>query len=83
MGKWTMYPIMTGGFPVKVYINEANDTAVVFPLFGRYFQLRSDKSVLDFATNFIVNNNHANVISFESYRTQDEDTAIINIDQVA
>lgn len=83
MGKWTMYPILNRGFQVKVYVNEANDTAVVFPLFGKYYVLRSDVSALDFATDFIIDKPHNNVVSFESYLSQFEDTAIIYVDKVA
>ena len=74
----TKQVIMVDGFPVKVYVNADNTHAVVFPLFGRYFQLRSDINVLDFATTFLIAKNN-NVISFASYQSQDEDTAIINI----
>ena len=74
---------MVGGMSAKVYVNASNNHAVVFPLFGKYFQLHSNTNVLDFATDFIVNKNPLNVISFAAYKSQDEDTAIINLDQVA
>jgi len=81
--KYTLYTIMADGFPVKVYVNQANTQAYVFPLFGKYFGLLSDENVLDFATNFIINKNHNNVISFAAYQSQDEDTAVIYMDKVA
>lgn len=74
--------IQVNGFPVKVYVSADNKVAHVFPLFGRYFTLRSDVNVLDFTTTFLLARN-GNVVSFQSYQTRDEETAIINLDQVA
>ncbi len=82
MKNWTLITLMTDGMPVKVYINKTDDHAVIFPLFGKYFQLRSDKSVLDFATEFVVSK-HGNVVTFESYLSSGEDTAVIAWDKIA
>lgn len=75
----TKHIIMVEGFPVKVYVNAANTQAYVFPLFGKYYGLASDINVMDFVTTFLLAKNVNNVISFQSYLTQGEDTAIINI----
>ena len=66
------------GFPVKIYTSADNKTAHVFPLFGRYYTLRSDTNVMDFATTFLLARN-GNVVSFAAYQSSGEDTAIIQI----
>jgi hypothetical protein len=70
--------IQVNGFPVKMYVSADNKTAHVFPLFGRYYTLRSDENVMDFATTFLLARN-GNVVSFQSYQMRDEETAIIQI----
>lgn len=79
---WKLQVINVHGYPVKVYINPANTQAVVFPLFGKYYQLSSDTNVLDFATTFLVGRS-SNVVSFSQYLASFEDTAVIQIDKIA
>mgnify|MGYP003388525590 CR=1 FL=1 len=74
--------IQVQGMPVKLYVSADNKTAHMFPLFGRYFTLRSDTNVLDFATTFLLARN-GNVVSFAAYQSKDEDTQVINLAEVA
>lgn len=70
------------GFPVKIYTCADNKTAHVFPPFGRYYTLRSDENVMDFAVTFLLARN-GNVVSFASYQSRDEGTQIIELAKVA
>ena len=72
---------MVDGMPVKVYVNHGNNTAVVFPPFGRIYRLWHDVSVLDFATTFVVAKFN-NVVTFESYLSSGEDTAVTNLNRL-
>lgn len=74
--------IQVNGNPVKLYVSADNKTAHVFFPFGRYFTLRSDENVLDFATTFLLARNN-NVVSFAAYKSQDEGTALIPLAEVA
>lgn len=80
MNGWTKHVITKQGFPVKVYIKA--DSAVIFYCFGRYTKCQSDSNVLDFVTDFLLGNSQ-NVISFGNYMNCMEDTAVINIENVA
>ncbi len=54
MGRFIMYPItIQGGLTVKAYIDFTNQTAVIFPNFGRYYKLSADKNILDFVIAFL------------------------------
>ena len=79
---WTKHVLEVRGFPVKVYVSEDGHQAVMFFLFGKYSRLYSDENVLDFATDFLCGNSN-NVMSFSSYQTSLEDTAVIELDEVA
>ena len=81
MTQWTLYTIEYRTYPVKVYVNKSNTTAIVFPLFGRYFRINSDVNVLDLATDFILKT--PNSISYESYLISLEDTVNLNLEDVA
>lgn len=63
----------------KVYTNKNNTQAVVFPPFGKYFSVRSDRSAFDLALSFIflVPNRE---VSYSQYLSSQEETAIIHQD---
>jgi hypothetical protein len=73
---WDKTIIDFNGFPVKVYTNEANTQAIVFPPFGKYFSVSSDRSALDFAVTFIFFTS-SNEVSYTQYLSSQEDTSII------
>lgn len=79
--------IDVSGYSVKVYVNRSNDTAVVFPLFGRYYIIRSDVNALDLAVNMLfhetVNDICYKQLTYSSYLSSQEDTVAIDIEQVA
>ena len=79
MNKYTKHIIMVKGFPVKVYVTDDNQTAYLFFCFGRFARLRSDVNALDFATDYLFGKPQNNVISFQAYKSSQEDTAVINI----
>ena len=80
---YTKHTIMVDGFPVKVYVHKDRHQAYIFPLFGRYNGLWSDQDVLDFATTFLLcAGRNDNVVSFQSYLNSQEDTAVININDL-
>lgn len=80
MNGWTRHIITKQGFPIKVYIKE--NSAVIFYCFGRYSKCQSDDNVIDFVTDFLFGNGQ-NFVSFNSYVSAIEDTAVINIENVA
>jgi hypothetical protein len=79
----TKHIIDVHGMPVKLYVNADNSHAVVFPPFGRYYQLSSDTDVMTFALTFLIAKNHNNVVTLASYMSRNEDTAIIQLSEVA
>lgn len=74
--------IQVNGFPVKLYVSQDSKVAHMFPLFGRYFTLRSDANVLDLATTLLLARN-GNVVSFAAYQSNSEDTAVVQLSDVA
>lgn len=82
MSNWKKVILEKDGCQIKIYVNESDSRAVMFPLFGRYFTFSSDKSALDLATSIIFHIGsdepvHQNVISYQSYLNSQEDTQII------
>ena len=75
---WIKHVVYKSDFPVKIYVDQDDKTAVIFFLFGRYSVLRSDKSALDFAVDFILGNPN-NVVSLNSYLNSLENTVIIEV----
>jgi hypothetical protein len=82
MKNYTLHVLMVDGFPVKVYAHKNNQQAYIFPLFGRYHSMSSDKNVMDFVTDFLISKHPSNVITFQSYLNGNEDTAVININDL-
>jgi hypothetical protein len=74
--KWTKTVVDFESYQIKVYVNEDNTRAVIFPLFGRYFGLRSDVSALDMAVYFIFFT-PTREVSYLQYLSSQEDTSII------
>lgn len=79
---WTKQIVMVGGFPVKIYANLHNSSCAIFPLFGRYYVVRSDINALDLATSIVVGRGNE-LVTYEAYKSSLEDTAIIQLDKVA
>ena len=70
------------GFPVKVYVNSDDSRCAVFPLFGRYHTVSSDKSALDLCIQILFHRSSdydqpCGVVSFAQYQSSQEDTAVI------
>lgn len=74
--KWTLTVVDFETYRVKVYVNDANSHAVIFPPFGRYFGIRSDKSALDMAVSFIFFTSSKD-ITYSQYLSSQEDTSVI------
>lgn len=79
---WKKVILEKDGFPVKVYVNEKDSRAIMFPLFGKYFSFNSDVSALDLAVQIIFHvqredGNPQNIFSFSSYENSKEDTLVI------
>jgi hypothetical protein len=83
MNNWTLNTLMVKGFPVKIYVNLHKNEAVIFFLFGRYARLSSDKNVLDFATDFLINTHNNGFMGHSAYLSSLEDTSVIEIDTIA
>lgn len=81
---WVKYTIYKEGFPVKIYVNKTRTSAVLFYIFGKYAKLHCDSGmdVLDFAIDFSLGMSN-NSINFSNYIISLEETAIINIDEIA
>lgn len=82
MENWKKVIIEKDGCPVKVYVNETDTRCVVFPLFGRYHSVSSDKSALDLFIEVLFHKFSdfdvpAGVVTYTSYVSSQEDTAII------
>lgn len=75
---FTKHVVKKDGVQIKIYVNADNSQAVIFTAFGRYFKLSSDVNVLDFATTFLLAKPN-NVVSFESYQSSLEGTALIKV----
>jgi hypothetical protein len=87
MKHWTLHTILVETYPVKVYVNHNNTIAVVFPLYGRYYRLRSDVNALDLTCSMLfhktVDDISYNTISYSSYLNSLEDTVSIDLEHVA
>lgn len=82
---WLPFIIMVQDFPVKVYVDLYNERAIIFPLFGKYFSVRSDVNALDFATSLLLHKlgaQHNCDIKYDSYLGMTEDTQVIELDKV-
>lgn len=82
MEKWKKVILHKDEVPVKVYVNEDDSYCVVFPLFGRYHGIRSDKSALDLCIQIMFHvyreSEHPGGLStYAQYESSKEDTAII------
>lgn len=80
--KWTKVILHKEEFPIKVYVSEDGHQAVVFPLFGKYFGVYSDKSALDLTIQVIFHVCSdipipAGVHTYKQYVDSQEDTAVI------
>lgn len=81
MKNWTLHIIIVETFPVKIYVNSSNTSAITFPLFGRYYRVNSDVNALDLATSMLFRTN--TIETFNSYLNSLEDTVSIDLNQVA
>jgi hypothetical protein len=79
----TKHIIDVQGNQVKLYVNADNSQVVVFPPFGRYYKLSSDTDAMTFALTFLIAKNNNNVVTLASYMSRNEDTAIIQLSEVA
>lgn len=79
--EFTLYIIVVEGYKVKVYVNSSNTLAVIFPLYGRYYSIRSDVNALDLATSLLFHT--SNNVTYNSYVNSLEDTVSIDLEQVA
>jgi hypothetical protein len=82
MEKWKLVMLEKDGFPVKVYVNHDDSRCIVFPLFGRYHGVNSDKSALDLCIQIMFHVCHeyehpGGVTTFAQYESCKEDTQII------
>ena len=82
--KWTKVFLHKDGFPIKAYVNKDNTKAYVFPLFGRYYGIDSDKSAIGlcFTAIFHVSsqnnlNSTREMLTFDQYLSSQENTAVI------
>ena len=80
--RWTKVMLEKDGFPVKVYVNEDDSSCYVFPLFGRYHGVHSDKSALDLCIQIMFHVAHeyehpGGICTYAQYESSKEDTAII------
>ena len=73
---WIKTMVEFEGHQIKVYVSSDNSRAVIFPPFGRYFGIISDKSALDMAVAFIFFTSNKE-ISYVQYLSSQEDTSII------
>lgn len=80
MKHYTLHIILVETSQVKVYVNEGNSQAIVFPSFGRYYRVSSDTNALDLATSLLFHVTHN--ITYNSYINSLEDTAVIELDKV-
>lgn len=85
MEKWKKVILHKDEMPVTVYVNKDNSHCVVFPLFGKYYGVHSDKSALDLCVQimFHVQRDYphpGNVITFGQYLSCQEDTASIALE---
>lgn len=79
---WNKVILHKDGCPIKVYVTEDGHRAIVFPLFGRYFGVLSDKSALDLTIQVIFHVCSdipipAGVHTYQQYVDSQEDTAVI------
>lgn len=82
MEKWKKVILYKNEMPVKVYVNEDDTRAIVFPLFGRYHGVNSDKSALDLCIEimFWIPTDHGQpggVQNYSQYLNCQEDTLVI------
>lgn len=77
MNKWKKTILHKEEIPVRVYVNENDTSAVVFPLFGRYYRVSSDESALDLVLSCVYELKAVNTISYLQYTNSQEDTQVI------
>lgn len=86
MEKWKKIILYTEGMPVKVYVNQHDTRTVVFPLFGRYHGISSDKSALDLTVEIMFHvtktDSVLGVRRYSQYIDCQEDTAITDKEAV-
>jgi len=80
--RWTKVMLEKDGFPVKVYVNPDDSRCAVFPLFGKYHTVSSDKSALDLCIQLMFHKSSeygssTGIETFGQYCRSSEDTAII------
>lgn len=76
---WELLTVLKDDMPIKVYVNKNDTKAVIFPLFGKYFTVNSDRSAKDLMVEFIFNaSNDFGIKTYLQYEVSQEDTAIIN-----
>lgn len=80
MEKWKKVILYKDDMPVKVYVNREDTRCFVFPLFGKYHGVHSDKSALDLCTQIMFHVSMGDlsvVFDFAQYVRSQEDTAVI------
>ncbi len=74
--RWEKVVIDFEGYPQKIYVSQDKSQAIVFPAFGRYYTIWSDKSALDLAITIIFHSTNKE-ISYTQYLSAQEDTSAI------
>ncbi len=79
---WKKVILYKDDVPVKVYVNQDDSQCYVFPLFGRYYGVHSDRSALDLCVQIMFHvaseyPRESGVTTFGQYLSSQEDTAII------
>lgn len=81
MCRWKKISVMKEMMEVKIYVNENDSRAVIFPLFGKYFCFSSDESALDLAVSMIHYKSSSDFnFTYGNYLNSQEDTAIIELE---
>ena len=78
---WTKVVLQKGDVPVKVYVNREDTRCFVFPLFGKYYGVHSDKSAIDLCIQIMFHiateyPNPGGIRTLDQYISSQEDTAI-------
>jgi hypothetical protein len=79
---WKKVILEKDGFPIKVYVNCDDSRCAIFPLFGKYHTVTSDKSALDLCIHLIFHvyketSPVAGMTTYAQYISSKEDTAFI------
>jgi hypothetical protein len=82
MENWKKVILHKDDMPVRVYVNADDTRAIVFPLFGRYFVVNSDKSALDLFVEILFHIPSDDAIpsgirNYSQYVNSQEDTQVI------